>query len=94
MFTQAARVSNLAQSAASNAIAVLESQHDAKLFDRVERHIELTEAGKAFLLEARSVLARADAAELPLMEFGGLKRGTLSVEASPRLRATGCHVIS
>ena len=80
--TQAARVLNLAQSAASSAIAALESRHDTKLFDRVGRHIELTEAGQAFLVEARTVLARAEAAELALMEFGGLKRGTLSVEAS------------
>jgi DNA-binding transcriptional LysR family regulator len=80
--TQAARVLNLAQSAASHAIAALESRHDTKLFDRVGRHIELTAAGRAFLVEARAVLARAETAELTLAEFGGLKRGTLSIEAS------------
>jgi DNA-binding transcriptional LysR family regulator len=80
--TQAARALNLAQSAASHAIASLEAQHDTKLFDRVGRRIELTEAGQVFLTEARAVLARAEAAELALSEFGGLKRGTLSVQAS------------
>src|SRR3984893_834768 len=80
--TQAARALNLAQSAASNAIAALESQHDTKLFDRVGRRIQLTEAGHVFLAEARAVLARTEAAELALSEFGGLRRGTLSVEAS------------
>jgi DNA-binding transcriptional LysR family regulator len=80
--TQAARSLNLAQSAASHAIAALESQHDTKLFDRVGRRIELTEAGHVFLAEARAVLARAEAAEVALSEFGGLKRGTLSVQAS------------
>ena len=80
--TKAARALNLAQSAASNAIAVLEARHDTKLFDRVGRTIELTEAGKVFLEEARAVLARAEAAEAALMEFGSLKRGTLSVQAS------------
>src|SRR6202048_2739987 len=80
--TQAARALNLAQSAASHAIAALESQHDTRLFDRVGRRIELTEAGHVFLAEARAVLARAEAAELALSEFGGLKRGTLSVQAS------------
>jgi DNA-binding transcriptional LysR family regulator len=44
--TQAARALNLAQSAASNAIAALESEHDTQLFDRVGRRIELTEAGR------------------------------------------------
>jgi DNA-binding transcriptional LysR family regulator len=80
--TEAARVLNLAQSAASNAIATLEARHGTKLFNRIGRNIELTEAGRAFLQEARAVLARAEAAELALMEFGDLKRGVLSVQAS------------
>lgn len=80
--TEAARALNLAQSAASHAIAMLETQYDIKLFDRVGRRIELTEAGTVFLAEARAVLARADAAELALSEFGSLKRGTLTLQAS------------
>jgi len=80
--TQAARALNLAQSAASHAIAALEARHDTRLFNRVGRRIELTEAGHAFLAEARAVLARAEVAELALSEFGNLKRGTLSVQAS------------
>jgi DNA-binding transcriptional LysR family regulator len=44
--------------------------------------IELTEAGALFLVEARAVLARAQAAELILSKLGGLKRGTLAVHAS------------
>src|SRR5215475_3015360 len=79
--TQAARALNLAQSAVSHAIATLETRHNTNLFDRVGRRIELTEAGRVFLAEARAVLARADAAELALSEFGGLKRGTLSIHA-------------
>jgi DNA-binding transcriptional LysR family regulator len=80
--TRAAAALNLAQSAASAAIASLEEQHGAKLFHRVGRGIELTEAGTLFLTEARAVLARAEAAELVLSELGGLKRGTLAVQAS------------
>jgi DNA-binding transcriptional LysR family regulator len=80
--TRAAAALNLAQSAASAAIASLEAQHGAKLFHRVGRGIELTEAGALFLVEARAVLARAEAAELVLSELGGLKRGTLAVRAS------------
>ncbi len=73
---------NLVQSAVSHAIAALETRHETKLFDRVGRRIELTEAGHMFLAEARAVLARAEAAELALSEIGGLRRGTLSVHAS------------
>ena len=40
--TQAARALNLAQSAASHAIASLEARLDTKLFDRIGRRIELT----------------------------------------------------
>jgi len=80
--TRAAEALNLSQSAVSAAIGLLEGRHGAKLFDRVGRGIELTEAGALFLNEARAVLARAEAAELVLSELGGLKRGTLRVQAS------------
>lgn len=80
--TRAAEALNLAQSAVSSAIAGLEARHGAKLFNRVGRGIELTEAGALFLVEARAVLARAESAELVLSELGGLKRGTLVVQAS------------
>src|SRR5262245_34777363 len=80
--TRAARALNIAQSAASHAIAALEAQYETRLFNRVGRHIELTEAGQVFLAEARTLVARAEAAELVLSEFGSLRRGTLSVQAS------------
>jgi DNA-binding transcriptional LysR family regulator len=80
--THAAEALNLAQSAASHAIASLEERHQTKLFNRVGRHIELTDAGRAFLKEGRAVLATVEAAELALIEFSNLKRGVLSVQAS------------
>lgn len=80
--TRAAAALGLTQSAVSSAISALEARHDARLFDRVGRHIELTEAGRTFLVEARAVLARAQAAELVLSELGTLGRGTLTVHAS------------
>jgi DNA-binding transcriptional LysR family regulator len=46
------------------------------------RGVELTEAGAPFLVEARAVLARVEAAELVLSELSNLKRGTLAVHAS------------
>ena len=80
--THAAEALNVAQSAASHAIASLEDRHQTKLFNRIGRNIELTDAGQAFLKEARAVLATVEAAELALMEFSDLKRGVLSVQAS------------
>src|SRR5580693_10771024 len=72
--TRAAEALNIAQSAVSASIAALEGRHGAKLFHRVGRRIELTEAGALFLAEARAVLARAESAELVLSELGELKR--------------------
>lgn len=80
--TRAAEALNLTQQAVSSAIVTLENVHSTALFHRVGRRIELTEAGRVFLEEARSVLARAAAAELTLSELGGLKRGTLALQAS------------
>jgi DNA-binding transcriptional LysR family regulator len=80
--TRAAETLHLAQSAASAAIAALEARHATKLFHRVGRGIVLTQAGAAFLPEARAVLARAERAALTLAELGGLARGSLAVCAS------------
>jgi DNA-binding transcriptional LysR family regulator len=80
--TQAARELNITQSAASAAVAALETRYSVPLFNRVGRHIELTSAGAMFLGEAKSVLARAAAAEQALYDLAGMKRGTLSIHAS------------
>ncbi|KQP55155.1 MULTISPECIES: LysR substrate-binding domain-containing protein [unclassified Methylobacterium] len=80
--TRAAEALNLAQSAVSAAIATLEARHATRLFHRVGRGIALTEAGRVFLIEARAVLARAEAAERVLADLSGLRSGTLSLAAS------------
>lgn len=80
--TKAAAALNITQSAASAAVAALESEHGVHLFHRIGRGIALTDAGRAFLDEARSVLSRAASAQLVLSEFGMLKRGTLRLVAS------------
>lgn len=80
--TRAAEAMRLTQSAVSAAITSLESHYGVMLFHRVGRGIVLSEEGRAFLEEARAVLARATAAERVLEELSGLKRGILSVQAS------------
>ena len=80
--TEGARALNLAQSAASHAIAALETRHDVLLFDRIGRRIALTEAGVALLAQARRILAEVEYAEQTLAEFGALERGALSLHAS------------
>ncbi|MGD9478927.1 LysR substrate-binding domain-containing protein [Shinella sp. G-2] len=80
--TQAADALHLTPSAVSSAVRVLEDRYGIALFHRTGRRIELTEAGLAFLPEAKATLARAESADLFLTEIGGLKRGTLAVAAS------------
>ncbi|MGI4940855.1 MAG: LysR substrate-binding domain-containing protein [Janthinobacterium lividum] len=94
--TEAARVLNLAQSAASAAVAGLERRHGVRLFHRVGRGVTLTEAGSRFLVEARAVLARAATAEVMLDEFGGLRRGSLFVQASQTIAGywLPCHLVA
>lgn len=85
--TRAAQALAVTQSAASGAIAALEARHGVKLFHRVGRGIELTDAGRFFLDEAHAVLARMAEAELALDEFGGPKRGHLRLVASQTIAA-------
>jgi DNA-binding transcriptional LysR family regulator len=80
--TRAARALNLTQSAVSSAISALEARYATQLFNRIGRRIELTQAGKLFLNEARAVLARAGAAETALADLAGMRRGQLAVAAS------------
>ncbi|KXF79008.1 LysR family transcriptional regulator [Paramesorhizobium deserti] len=80
--TRAAEALRLTPSAVSSAIRALEDRYGAMLFNRIGRRIEITDAGRIFLDEARAVLARAHAAELALAELGGLKRGSLRIHAS------------
>ncbi|WP_109808180.1 LysR family transcriptional regulator [Sphingosinithalassobacter portus] len=85
--TAAAQALNISQSAASAAIAALEARHDVRLFHRVGRGIALTDAGRAFVAEARGVVSRAQAAQQMLDEWGGLDRGTLRLVASQTIAA-------
>jgi DNA-binding transcriptional LysR family regulator len=80
--TRAAEVLGISQSAASGAIAGLESRYGTKLFDRVGRGIELTETGRLFLREARAVLHRATMARAVLEDLAGHATGTVAIAAS------------
>lgn len=80
--TRAARAIGMTQSATSAAISSLERQSGVQLFNRVGRGIELTEAGRRFLPEAKSVLERAKIAGAVLEQSSSIVRGTVSVGAS------------
>lgn len=78
---------HLSQPAVSSAVAALEARHGARLFDRVGRGLELNAAGRAFLPEARGVLARAEEARQVLDDLAALVRGEVRIAASQTLAA-------
>ena len=85
--TRAAEDLHMTQSAVSAAITTLETRHGTKLFDRVGRGLALNATGKAFLPEAKDVLARAEAAQTLLDDLAGLKRGSVHIHASQTIAA-------
>lgn len=78
-FTRAAKRVHVAQSGLSASIRSLETELGAPLFVRSTRQVELTDAGRALLVEARRALGSVDAARHAVAAVQGLLRGTLSV---------------
>lgn len=78
-FTRAAERVHIVQSALSSSIRSLEAELGVALFLRTTRRVELTEAGRALMPEARRVLAAVEAARDAVAEVQDMLRGTLSV---------------
>jgi DNA-binding transcriptional LysR family regulator len=84
-FTAAAEALFITQPAVSKRIAHLEEQLDARLFDRVGRRVQLTEAGEALLPRARRILLE--------LEDPSRAIGNLSGQVGGRLRIGTSHHI-
>lgn len=80
--TRAAERLGLTQPAASAAVGALERRYGARLFNRVGRGMELTETGRRFLREARTVLDRVEAARAVLEDAGELPTGRIAIASS------------
>ncbi len=79
-FTAASREIGLTQTAVSQHIKALETQLDAKLFVRRPKSLQLTDAGKAYLLTVRQALEMLDMSTTGL--FGPRRTRTITVRAS------------
>src|SRR3954470_23245216 len=85
-FTRAAGRLHVVQSAVSAGVRSLERELGATLFDRSTHRVELSEAGRALLPEARRTLAAAAAARDAVDQLRGGLRGTvrLGMMLAPR----------
>jgi DNA-binding transcriptional LysR family regulator len=84
-FTRAAARLHVAQPSVSSAISALEQELGAPLFHRARNEVVLTGAGEAFLPWARQVLADCEAGTAAVRDLLGLRRGHLSIGATPSL---------
>ena len=84
-FSAAAEQLFLTQPAISKRIALLEQQLDSRLFDRVGRQVLLTEAGRALLPHAESVLRELQLAQRHLHDLRGGVTGVLALGISHHL---------
>jgi DNA-binding transcriptional LysR family regulator len=81
-FSTAAERIHLTQSAVSKRIALLETQLDCRLFDRIARSITLTEAGEALLPRARLILQDIQNARQAIDDLSGTVSGNLRLAIS------------
>src|SRR5580704_10721748 len=83
--TRAAARLHVSQPPVSRQIRDLEQELGVQLFKRTAKSIELTEAGKIFLTEARAVLLRTDEAVQTVRSIASGSRGQVRVGYAPSL---------
>ncbi|MCK0536176.1 LysR family transcriptional regulator [Alcanivorax quisquiliarum] len=81
-FSAAAERLFLTQPAISKRMAQLEEQLGARLFDRIGRQVQLTEAGRALLPRARAILRDMDDTVRAISNLSGEVGGTLRIGTS------------
>ncbi len=81
-FSRASEKLFLTQPAVSKRIASLESELDSPLFDRISRHISLTEAGQALLPRAQRILLEVEDSRRTISNLSGQISGRLSIATS------------
>ncbi|HTD55630.1 MAG TPA: hydrogen peroxide-inducible genes activator, partial [Silvibacterium sp.] len=84
-FSRAAERCRVAQPSLSQQVLKLEEDLGSKLFDRLGRSVRLTEAGRAFLPHARSILHQMEAARSGVEDKRTDVRGSVAVGAIPTI---------
>lgn len=89
-FSKAAKALNLTQPAISFQIQTLEQYYQTKLFDRINRHVKLTETGELLLEYALSMSDLQSELERKMQQLTGHVKGQLMIGAS---RTVGEYVL-
>lgn len=84
-FSRAAERCHVAQPSLSQQILKLEEDLGAKLFDRLGRSVRLTEAGRAFLPHARSILHQMESARTGVEDKRTDVRGSVAAGVIPTI---------
>ncbi len=84
-FSRAAERCQVAQPSLSQQVLKLEKDLGTKLFDRLGRSIRLTEAGRAFLPHARSILGQMEMARTSVANSCADVRGSVAVGVIPTI---------
>ena len=84
-FSRAAERCQVAQPSLSQQVLKLEEDLGAKLFDRLGRSVRLTEAGRAFLPHARSILSQMETARSSVADKCADVRGSVAVGVIPTI---------
>ncbi|WCT14575.1 LysR substrate-binding domain-containing protein [Mucilaginibacter jinjuensis] len=78
-FTNAAEAVYITQSTLSQQIKLLEQELGMPLFDRLGKHVSLTEAGKVFLTHARRILLDIEKGKQAIADLNNMLTGELRV---------------
>ncbi len=84
-FSRAAERCQVAQPSLSQQVLKLEKDLGAKLFDRLGRSVRLTEAGRAFLPHARSILTQMETARSSVADKCADVRGSVAIGVIPTI---------
>lgn len=86
-FTRTAKVLHVSQPSVTKAIKALEAELGLTLIDRSQKHVTLTEAGRAFLIHARRIMQDAELAKQDMMRFCVGSAGTIHFGVPPMFEA-------
>lgn len=78
-FTEAAAACFVTQSTLSQQIKQLEEELGMLLFDRIGKHVRLTEAGAVFLVHAKKILQDVKRSKQAINELNNLEAGDLKI---------------